>query len=328
MTGKGSGRTPTLPPNPHPERLAAIMAASTATASELTREQVARILTKPLEQASRFLAAGPRIFDTDGSPVRIPTEPAFDYSETDGETGGDKSVHALPFTGENELIPEADFAPDELVLLPSTMKSVKVITRYSNELARQSIVALEPTLRGRLVADVAARMDAQFLSASDGSGGTEPRGIFDYAGQTLPAAGPLTLDHLHDAEGMALAANADPSRMVWFIRPEQLTELRKVRSATGSNTYALQPDATAASGYTLLGRRAIVSAHVPEGYAALADMSQIAVARDMAPSVKVLTERYADYDQQAIRVVSRYDAGPLNANAVIAVTGITDDDGE
>lgn len=294
------------------------MAASTSSATELTREQVANILTRPLEQASIFLSAGPRIFDTDGSPVRVPTEPSFDYSDEDGRQGPE----ALPFTGENELIPEADFDPDELQLLPSTMKSVKVITRYSNELARQSIVALESTLRGRLVRDVAARMDAQLLGDSDGAGGTEPRGIFDYAGQTLDVAGAFTLDHLHDAEGLALTAHVDPSRMVWFIRPEQLVELRKIRSSDGSNTYALQPDATSSSGYTLLGRRALVTNRTPVGSAALVDMSQVAVARDLAPSVTILRERYADYDQQAIRVVTRYDAGPLNADAIVAVTGI------
>lgn len=305
------------------------MAASTSTAAELTREQVATILTKPLEQASAFLAAGPRIFDTDGSPVRVPTEPAFDYSGSDGTPGGDDSIHALPFTAENGQIPEADLDTDELVLLPSSMKSLKIITRYSNELARQSIVSMEATLRGRLVRDVAARMDAQLLSASNGSSGTEPRGIFNYAGQSIDAEeGALTLDHLHDAEGMALAAHVDPERMVWFIRPEQLTALRKVRAASGSNTYALQPDLTATSGYTLLGRRAIVSTHVPVGMAALADMSQIAVARDLSPSVTILRERFADYDQQAIRVVSRYDAGPLNADAIVKVYDIVTDAGD
>ena len=42
------------------------MALNTPDATELTREQVATILTKPLEQASVFLAAGPRVFDTTG----------------------------------------------------------------------------------------------------------------------------------------------------------------------------------------------------------------------------------------------------------------------
>ena len=52
----------------------------------------------------------------------------------------------------------------------------------------------------------------------------------------------------------------------------------------------------------------------------LADFSQIAVARDMAPSVTVLRERYADYDEQALRVVARYDVKPLNAEAVVKIT--------
>ena len=51
------------------------MAVSTDTATELTREQVSTILTRPLEARSIFLAAGARIFDTDGSPVRIPALP-------------------------------------------------------------------------------------------------------------------------------------------------------------------------------------------------------------------------------------------------------------
>ena len=52
------------------------------------------------------------------------------------------------------------------------------------------------------------------------------------------------------------------------------------------------------------------------------DFSQIAVARDLAPSVTVLRERYADWDQGALLVVARYDAAPLNAAAVVALTGI------
>ena len=48
------------------------MPASTVTAPELTTEQVIAILVEPLQAASVFLAAGPRIFDTNGSPVRIP----------------------------------------------------------------------------------------------------------------------------------------------------------------------------------------------------------------------------------------------------------------
>ena len=152
------------------------MSVSTANATELTQEQVAKILVQPLAEKSVFLAAGPRIFDTAG-PLRIP------------KAGGPVDPD---WTGENELITEKDVAFDEIQLLPSTMKSLKVITRYSNELARQSVVALDQAIKDRLVNGVADKLDAQLLSAG-GDGVTTPKGLFAYSGiQTLAVGGALT----------------------------------------------------------------------------------------------------------------------------------------
>lgn len=289
------------------------MAVSTTTAPELTREQVAAILVRPLEAKSVFLAAGPRIFDTHGV-LRIPKMGA--------------PIADPGWTGENELIPERDAEFDEVKLLPDTMKSVKVITRYSNELARQSVVALDAALRDRLVTDVAAKVDGQLLSAG-GDGVNTPRGLFAYPGiQTLAVGGALTLDHLLEAWGMALSANVDMSRLRWVLTPGDFVALRGIKDTSGK--YILNADPTADAVFRLFGAPVTVTARVPDttgatptGRAALVDFSQIAVARDLAPSVKVLTERYADYDQQALRVVTRYDAAPLNPQAVIALTGIT-----
>ena len=36
----------------------------------------------------------------------------------------------------------------------------------------------------------------------------------------------------------------------------------------------------------------------------------------------VLRERYADYDEQALRVVARYDLAPLNPQAVVKIKNI------
>ena len=289
------------------------MALDTQVASELTQDQVSTILTQPLEQRSVFLAAGPTIFDTNGSPVRVPAAPG---SEAD----------ALQWVGENELIPEVDPELGEMSLLPSTMKSVKTITRYSNELARQSIVSLDKVLQDRLVADVAGKLDAQFLSA-EGDGITTPRGLFAYTGvQDVPVTGDFNVDTLLAAQGVALESNVDLNRLALFVRPGDLMALRGLKDADGR--YLLQWDATEAGGYRVLGMNALVSAHVPEGRAAIADMSQIAVARDLAPTVKILTERYADYDQQAIRVVARYDAGPLNPAGIVTMSGIGGTGGE
>lgn len=283
------------------------MALDTQVASELTQDQVSTILTKPLEQRSVFLAAGPTIFDTNGSPVRVPAAPG---SEAD----------ALQWVGENELIPEVDPELGEMSLLPSTMKSVKTITRYSNELARQSIVSLDRVLQDRLVADVATKLDRQFLS-DQGDGITTPQGMFAWPGvEDVDAAAGLNLDTILAAQGIALESYVDLDRLALFIRPGDLMTLRGLKDNDGH--YILNADATQGGGFRVLGMNVLVSSHIPAGRAALADMSMVAVARDLAPSVKILTERYADYDQQAIRVVARYDAKPLDTAGIVTFSGI------
>lgn len=290
------------------------MALNTANATELTAEQVTSVLVKPLEARSTFLASGVRIVDTAG-PLRMP------------KMGGATSP---AWHGQNEQISEVDPEFDEVTLLPSTMKSVKTLTRFSNELARQSVVALEEALKARLVKDVADTIDAQLLSAG-GDGITMPKGLFAYSGiQTVAVGGALTLDHLLDAEAKALGADVNVESLKWVMTSREFIALRKIKASEGSNQYAIQPDVTKAGGFTLFGKPVIVTNRVPNTTGAtptarvgLVDFSQIVVARDVAPSVKILDQTFGDFDQQAIRVVARYDAAPLNAEAVIALTGIT-----
>lgn len=283
------------------------MSVTTTVATELTSEQVLTVLTQPLEAASTFLASGPRIIDTAG-PLRIPSAP-------------DDGSADLTWVGESEPIPEQDPEFGEVQLLPSTMKSVKVITRYSNELARQSVVALEAALRDRLVRDVAAKLDGQFYSAT-GDGITTPQGMFAWTGtQTLANVGAFDLDDVLAAQGLALSANVDAARLRLFVRPEQFMTLRGLKD--GDGRYMLQPDATAGGVGSILGVGVTVSPRIPAGRAALADMSQVVVARGLAAAVTVLRERYADYDEQAIRVVARYDVKPVNPEAVVTFAGIT-----
>lgn len=280
------------------------MALSTQTAPELTQEQVANILVKPLADQSVFLSAGPRIFDTH-SMLRIP------------KLGAATDPSWVP---ENGLIPEVEADFDEVRLLPDTLESIKTIARFSSELARQSVVALDATLKDRLVTDVANKLDHQLLSAT-GDGINTPRGLFAYDNaQKLAIDGALALDDLHDAVGLAMGENVNTSACKWLMRSSDFVNLRKVKD-TGGN-YIVQSDVTQAGSYSLLGIPVIVTNRIPTGYAGLVDFSQIAVARDLAPSVKWLDQRYAEYDQIGLRVVTRYDAAPLNAEAVIHLTGV------
>jgi HK97 family phage major capsid protein len=295
------------------------MPASTTTAPELTQEQVIRILIKPLEAASIFLASGPRIFDvTAAGPVRVPKL---------------VSMTAPNWTAENELITEADATFGEVVLLDG-VKSLKSITRYSNELARSSVIALDNVLRDKMVTDVASKLDSAFVAGTgdvDGNGKrTTPLGLLNYTGTTaLPGIGATGLDDLHDAIGTALALNADPNRMRWMLRSEVFVNLRKLKSSDGK--YLLEPDPTQAGDYRLLGLPVTVTNRIPfnlgvganETAIVLWDPATVAVARDLAPSVKILTERYADFDQQAIRVVARFDSAPLLPESIVVLRGVT-----
>ena len=77
----------------------------------LIQSQVASLLVQPLEQASTFLAAGPVILDS-SSPLRVPRI---------------ASGVAAGFIAEGTQIPDGDVAFDEVTLLPSTLKGLKVL---------------------------------------------------------------------------------------------------------------------------------------------------------------------------------------------------------
>lgn len=292
------------------------MAGSTATSrSVLSPEEVHGIVTVPLQKASVFLQSGVQIIDSHG-PVRIPTFA--------GQTS--PSWH-----GENELIDEVEPTFDEVLLLDPKIKSIKSLHRYSNELARQSVVETITAIQSRMVSEIAGKIDDQFIAGDDASG-TKPKGLLNYTSvQEMAGVGVPSLDDLMDAEGLALGAEVDPGQLRWIMNSRDFMALRKIKSATGSNTYALQPDATEGGKYRMLGHEVIVTNRVPadggtdggESSIILADMSKVTVARDLEPTVTLLDQTFGDYDQGAIRVVCRYDMAVVNPEAVVVLRGVT-----
>jgi HK97 family phage major capsid protein len=125
-------------------------------------------------------------------------------------------------------------------------------------------------------------------------------------------------DSLLDAIALASAAEVMPNR--WFVNGTDFIALRKLKEDATSAKYLLESDVTSGPTYRLFGIEVTVTNKLAEGKTILADMSQVAVARDEAPSVTILSERYADYDQIGIRVVTRYDLGLLHPEAVIVLT--------
>jgi HK97 family phage major capsid protein len=284
----------------------------TAAGGALTQEETAALLVEPLMAEAVVLAAGPRVFTSDGVPLNIPRIAALDLAD--------------PWRAENTLIAEADPTYSELVLLPSTLKSLKVLHRISNELARHSLAPVASVLSAALVRRVANAVDKAFLTG-DGTAGTV-LGVANQTGiQVMAGVGAPTVDDLHDAVGLAMGANARPS--AWFMHPRDFVTLRKVKDSSGS--YIVQADLTAAATYRLLGVPVHITTQLAtdggagtnESRIILADMTQVAVGRDQDVSVTLLEETFADWDQLGIRVVARFDCGLLNAAGVVVLNGVT-----
>lgn len=278
------------------------MVETTADNPELLREQVSSLLLQPLEAQSIFLSSGVRIFDT-AEPLRIPklvgsSEPSW--------------------VGEGELIPEHDVEFDEVRLMPTDRKSIKTLIRFTNELLRQSVIGLDSVLKDRLVSDVSRKLDTAFLTG-DGANDSVT-GIINQPGVqtgTLDTADP---DSLLDALALAAAAEVTPNR--WMVSGADFFALRKLKDGNGK--YLIESDVTKDTTYRLFGVPVTVSNKIPAGTAVLANMSEVAVARDTNPTVKLLDQRYAEYDEQAIRVTARFDLGLLRPEGVIVLTADTE----
>jgi HK97 family phage major capsid protein len=126
---------------------------------------------------------------------------------------------------------------DEVTLLPSTLKGLKVLVKLSNELICTSVVGLESVLQTRLVTDVAHALDAALW---DGAGTSNTiKGILR---QTGVATGVLDLtdaDSLIDGWATAMGNKVTPTH--WVMTSASFAALRKLKTATDSSQYLIDP---------------------------------------------------------------------------------------
>lgn len=280
--------------------MAAPTANNTTSTASLIREQVASLLVQPLEDASVVLSSGVRIFDS-SEPLRIP-------KLTAGTTAG--------FVAEGAEITADEVTFGEINLMPSDRTSIKALTRFTNEALRQSTIGLDAVLRARLVTDVANALDDALLTGDGAS--KSITGITNQTGVESAVLDNTDPDSLLDAIGTCMSNNVNPNR--WFISVDDFQALRKVKRSASDKQYVLEPDLTAAATFRLFGIPVTVTNKLAEGTAILCDTSEIAVVRDIAPSITLLPERYAEYDMQGIRVVTRYDLGLLHPEGVVVLT--------
>lgn len=272
----------------------------------LLQSQVANLLVQPLAQASTFLAAGPRIFDT-ADQLRIPRIAS-------GITAG--------FVAEGSQISDSDVSFDEVTLLPSTLKSLKVLVRFTNEMARQAVIGLDATLREMLVTGVAQALDAALW---DGAGTSNTiKGIFRQSGIETGTLDLTDADSLIDGLAKAQANKVNPTH--WVMTSSSFAALRKLKVGADDARYIFDPNGSIQDGtaFRMLGLPVVITDNIPavstKNRVGLVDFSKVAVARDVDAVVKILDQTWGDYDSVGIRVVTRYDVGLLQPKAVTLLT--------
>ncbi|MBS1696385.1 MAG: phage major capsid protein [Actinobacteria bacterium] len=274
--------------------------------STVLASQIANLIVGPLQERSSFLAAGPRVIDTN-QPLRIPRV---------------ASGSNTAFVAEGaEITEDNNWAFDEITLLPSTLKSFKTLVKLSNELIRTAAVAIDSVLQQQLVMDIAIALDKAFF---DGAGTSNTvKGIFQQSGIATGVLDTTDVDSLWAAYTTAKNNFVDPTH--WVMTPAVYQAFRTIKVGEDDARYVFDPSNAVAAGQpTMLGLPVILSSHIPvastKARVALVDFNHVVVARDLATEVKVLTERYAEFDTTAIRLVSRWDVGLTQAKAVTLLT--------
>lgn len=205
--------------------------------------------------------------------------------------------------------------------MPTERKSIKVIERFSRESLRQSVIGLDAVLKARLVKVVGDHLDQALLTGTGLDDQSDPddsiTGIINQAGVETGVFDPSDPDTILDAIATLNANEVTPNRI--FLSGADFALMRKVKESTGSKRYLLQPDPSRAAGHTLFEVPVTVTNKLDAGTAVVADMSTVAVVRDTAPSITVLTERYAEFSQIGLRVETRYDLGLLHPEAVVVL---------
>lgn len=279
--------------------------ATTSSNATLTRDEVEAILIAPLAQKSTFLRVGFPTFTSNGEPIKIPSLSTFGTAT---------------FVAQGSAVPEVAPTTSEIELLSSSVYSLKVMSRVSNELIRQSFLGIQEQFSAKLVSDVTRILDNALWNGGTATTGS-PVGLFQMTGFTnagTVAGTALAKSNLIDMEKNLLDAYADVETSVFAMSPTNWARVQKFASDNG--TGILQTSLADAAPTRLLGRPVVVTKHVPDTAIALFDRSQVAVGIDDRASVTLLDQTYGDYDETGIRVTARYDTKAMNAAAIVRLT--------
>jgi len=235
--------------------------------------------------------------------------PMMDYSGS-FENGASTSLAgmSMAWVDEAETIEDTDIDFRQMHVITHKMaRSIPI----SNELLRDSVMALESTITSMFGEAIAYFEDYHFLR---GSGVGQPLGIYNAPCliETATAfSDPVTLAQILTMykrlpEGSKRSA-------VWVIHPMLQDNIFALNS-TSSGSLPIVQDVTQPALYRLLGLPILFSEKLPElttqGGVLLADFSQYLIADSGSIQIAMSDHQYFASDQVGIRVTKRVDGQP------------------
>lgn len=200
---------------------------------------------------------------------------------------------------------------DELEEIPSdapeadtislTAKKLANVVTLSNESIADAPVSELDAVGLALARSVAVAIDTRAFSASAATS-IAPAGLLP---TMTPAVGTVSFDSIIATIGAIEAIGGTAS--VVFLNPTDVTTLRLVKSATGANSYVLQPDTRLAGAESISAARIISTPALAAGTMVVADPKQIVVG--VRKAVEVAFSAHSAFTSDAVlaRVTARAD---------------------
>lgn len=223
------------------------------------------------------------------------------------------------WTAEGEEIAVSDPDLDELVVIPRGLKGLCVC---SNEMMADSNPAAMTVVGEGLVRDLQVKMDSAFFgdSVSNGPSGLESLSHVAETERSFDGTTDVFAEAISLAENAgALTTNPIDGRpnLTFVGHPNDVLALSTAKTAEDSNLPLLGPDATAATGRSVLGIPILSSPAVGEGAMWLIPRDRTFVVVRSDPSVIADTSAYFSSDRTAIRAVLRVSFGFPHEAAIV-----------
>lgn len=232
---------------------------------------------------------------------------------------GQISGSSSQWVGQGKAKPVTSAGFNDVYLGFTKIAAISVLTE---ELMRFSNPAAEGLIRDELARSVIERMDTDFVDPSLGASTTNPASITNSV-SAIHSSGNTAADirnDISDAVSTYIAANIDPSSLVWIMPATVALRLQLMRNNLGQREF---PDITMAGGM-LEGFPVITSQYVPTVTAGslvvLASASDIWLADDGQVSVDLSREASIEMDTQPQGDAATIVTGGTESNGVEVVS--------